>query len=281
MSPVKTYSYRDDLMTRLSPLIVNEGPTVFFLEGGHFDPRFGVTSFAERSLTDAVDVGHELIACFGRRVRIVFGVLVDDLGLDCGGSICATEPGAEAADIADGEIPGALDSILAASRIVKRARVIVSSERNAKNRGIERLKRKLASSRYALQGTGSPESLQQVQDDSGESIIMDLGRAVVLAEVRNGTWTAKCPMIMAQHYLDIALRIHQRFPARPRIVLVDWSEMLDQSNVATGAQVAVRIAYEEGTSLDVMNVFLGDEDSGISRIHHVPCGAACGTKGPA
>ncbi len=55
--------------------------------------------------------------------------------------------------------------------------------------------------------------------------------------------------------------------AGPRLVLVDWSEMLDQPKVAAGAEVAVAMA-RENEPFDVFNVFFGDEDGEIYRIYH-------------
>ncbi len=264
-------SHRDDLIDRLSALIVDGRPTAFFLEAGHFDPRFDVTPFARRTLRDALEVAGELITRFGRKVRIVFGVLVDDLGLDCGDDVCTTSPATVSSS--GGSLPDALESILAASRIVKRERVLVSSERNAKNRGIARLKRMLSSSENRSQGgkesdrVSSLGNLRKERHRDGERITINVGRSVLLAEIHGSSWSVKCPMVMAQHYLDVAAKIRQRFPAGPRLVLVDWSEMLDRPNVVAGTDVAVCMARENGT-LDVFNVFFGDDDGDICRIKH-------------
>ncbi len=255
MSLPNPLSYRDDLITPLSALIADDGPTAFFLEGGHFDPRFDVTPFARRTLRDALEVSGELIKRFGRKVRIVLGVLVDDLGLDCGDDVCS--PNSATVSSPSGSLPDALEAILSASHIVKRERVLVSSERNAKNRGIARLKRMLASS----------ESLRQERRLDAERITIDAGRSVLLAEVHGASWSVKCPMVMAQHYLDVAAKLRQRFPAGPRLVLVDWSEMLDRPNVVAGADVAVFMARDDGP-FNVFNVLFGDDEGEICRIHH-------------
>ncbi len=271
MNQSKLPPYRDDLSVRLSGLIAVDRPTAFFLEGGHFDPRFGVTSFARQTLTDALDVAGELIKRFSRRVRIVLGILVDDLGLDCGDGGCTTS--SVTADSPAGTLPRALESILTASRFVKRERLLVSSERNAKNRGIARLKRMLSASEITSRDGRDGSSLtyrgglRQERHHDTRRITFNAGRDVLLAEVRGESWSIKCPMIMAQHYLDVFSKLRQRYPADPRLVLVDWSEMLDQPNVVAGAEIAVRMAGENG-AVDVVNTFFGDDKGDIYRFHH-------------
>ncbi len=265
-----------DLVTRLSAFVEDVRPTAFFLEGGHFDPRFGATQFARNSLEDALEVGGELVSRFGRAVRIVFGILVDDLGLDCNGGSCATGS-SSAVETAGNPLPDALETILGSHRIVKRDRVVVSSERNAKNRGVERLKRMTSSDNTP--GDWS-EGLRQERTEKGKRFIIDVGQSVELAAVCAGAWSAKCPLIMAQHYLDVASGIRQRFPAGPRIVLVDWSEMLDRPNVVAGAKVAVHLSgASESHSLDIINVIYGDNAGEIFQIFHsvsAPVNAAAG-----
>lgn len=161
---------------------------------------------------------------------------------------------------------------MAASRLVKRERVLVSSERNAKNRGIARLKRMLSSpeieSRGGRQGDlAAIGGLRRSRHHDAERITFDVGRSVLLAEIHGDSWSVKCPMVMAQHYLDVVAKIRQRFPAGPRLVLVDWSELLDQPKVKAGADVAVRLAGEP-EAFDVFNIFFGDDDGEIYRIHH-------------
>lgn len=241
----------DAHLTRIST------PLVVAIEGGHFDPRDGVTPFALNSLHHALDLTTALITKYDRRVRVVLGVLVDDLGLECA-TTCGVTNRTRAATTST--LPVELDRVLRDHRFVKRDRVVVSSERNARNRALKRLRR-------AYEHDVLPPALRTAIDQ--QTARMDLilpvrGRNVVLAEARGNVWTATCPAVMGQHFTDVLQHIEKRFPAKHAALIVDISEALDCEKVSVGAIAAERVfSVPTQTPVAITSVCWFDDD-GVS-----------------
>jgi hypothetical protein len=226
-------------------------PALVFLEGGHFDPRFGADDFSKASLDAALDLGSHLIRVYGRRLRVVFGVLQDDLGLDCAGDACSL--GERGPSDPRAGLPDALEARLAACRYVKRDRVEVFRERAAKNRGISRLRRILAAGSvpFLCEETAGEETRILLQADDGQRVL--------LACRRGAAWVASCPLIMAQHYADVVSRLDRRFSHSP-VLLIDYSRLADRNKVERGAELALRLMIADAAApCHIINVFYADD----------------------
>ncbi len=219
----------------------NPGRLAVYLEGGHFDPRYPTTNFAEQSLHHALRIASQVPGENKKNVRLALGILVDDLGLQCGTQACHSPsliPEAEQ----DGQLPAGLESILAQYPVVKRHRLIIQRERTCKNRGIQTLKTLMAHHRH------TPfDELETETIGDGEKIYFRTGHAprVLLAESRSkDIWTAKCPMIMAQHYRDVVRDVTKLHPRTDVIHIIDISEIDDYTRVIRGAEVATRLLLQ-------------------------------------
>lgn len=242
--------YHEKLIQRLKLFVDNKKSPVVFLEAGHYDPRFGPTTFSYESLKESIAVGEDIIKNFGKKVKVVFGILIDDLGLNCGKEGCSitSQPLVEECDIRE------IENIFASSRFIKRERVLNFSERTAKNRAIASLRKLLkAKSPKVSTRTGSMTESLSFELLSGESVL--------LAERQDSIYRAKCPSIMGQHYLDCLSKIRQRFTNMSNLIIVDWSQMLDFSKVTAGAEAtySVFLEPERHSEIEILNVFYLDE----------------------
>lgn len=241
----------DDLLREISV------PVVVVLEGGHYDPRSGADLFSRNSLRCALTMGRETIERYGRRVRVVYGVLVDDLGLDCDASSCRLLGTAPTGF--DQVLPAELEAILQRDRFVKRDRLIVSTERHSRNRGLKQLKRLLEGDKASF-----AEYLTIEERDGANHYVMraDDGLTIQVATRVASRWTVKCPLIMASHYAELVENVEQRFGQRYAIVIVDFSEISDRGKVTRGSELALRAfvpAGAEAARRSILNVFWADE----------------------
>jgi len=233
-------------------------PTVLFLEGGHYDPRLGADAFAVHSLRAAVMLAEHAIKTYGRRIRVVLGVLINDLAMACDESHCNI-PLSIAPVSSSGPLPQLLEDVFAASPFVKRHRVQIYSERNAKNRGIKKLKRLLGSS-----ATMPPPCLRAIHKQADEvSIYFESidGQDIRLAKQSSSLWSALCPLVMSQHYTDVIHNLEQRFADSYPILLVDFSQVADRNKVMRGAELALRLFVPQASEpRAILNVFYADDD---------------------
>jgi hypothetical protein len=244
---------------------VSDSKAVVFLEAGHFDPRRGATTFSRVTLEDSLELVKCLIKQFNRQVKVVLGILVDDLGLECGETSCSLQD-MSSATLAEGTLPDELEKILI-SPYVKRDRVVISSERACKNRSLLSLKKALKSDAYQDQislkeGDGVNTKVLFTDDEFNE---------ILLAEFFQSVWKAKCPAIMGQHYVDCYTKMLQRDTESTKLMIIDWSEMLDHSKVTAGSQAALKVfstAAIKSLDLDIVNIFFGDDLGQIYEIKH-------------
>lgn len=226
---------------------------IVYLEAGHYSGAAGPDEFSLASQRHALDLGKNLVVEFKKQVKIVFGILKDDLGLTCDAVSCYI-PRAIDTDESELTIPRDLEAILAAESLVKMDKLLLFSERNAKNRGLAHLKR-LKESQVFPPGMG----LRQVADRQSLVFSTYDRQEVVLAEIHGQSWTAKCPVLMGQHYADVLLRLRQRFPSEYPVILVDFSDLMDRNKVGRGSEAALR--YFCGSQLGdvtILNVFYDD-----------------------
>lgn len=233
-------------------------PVTVVVEGGHHDPRLGADAFALASMDAALQLTETLIRGYDRRVRVMLAVLVDDLGLGCGPEAC-TRAGSAAATLPD-TLPEALEARLAAHRLVRRDRVLITTERNARNRALA-----------ALRGWAEVPELLHWHGATGARRAVfhsDDGARVPLAEETGpGRWTARCPLLMAQHYADLRAAASRRYAPTWPTVIVDLSVGADQPKVTRGAELAVRRPHASRHELPdaIVNLFEADGTAGVAR----------------
>ncbi len=227
-------SYQTNLYQKIEQEVETaKHPLAIYLEGGHFDPRLWATPFSINSLNGAIDLASTLVRQFKKRIRIVLGVLIDDLDSKKSKGIL---------------IPETLETIFTQYPIVKRDRVLISSERNAKNRGIQTLKRKLPHELI----TEENDNLYFLADDS---------QRVLIARICGNTWIAHCATIMAQHYADVGRHLDQRYHRQtyPQII-IDFSEYYDRIKVNRGAELALGVFINRTEATQIWNVCFNDPD---------------------
>lgn len=232
-------------------------PVAVIVEGGHFDPRLGADSFAIASLNAALQLTEGLIHHYARRVRVVISLLVDDLGASCGPAACTLADAP--APVETGVLPDPLDARLRAHRLVRRDRVVVTTERNARNRGLAAL-RGWTAVPDLLHWHGAPGARRATfQADDGASIPL-------AEETGPGRWTARCPLIMAQHYADLRALAGRRYAPSWPTVVVDLSVGADQPKVTRGAELAVRRPHSapDARPHAIVNLFEADATAGVA-----------------
>jgi hypothetical protein len=206
----------------------------------------------------ALQLTEALIRTYVRRVRVMLAVLVDDLGLGCGPDACTRDTTLAAP--APDTLPAALEARLSAHRLVRRDRVVLTTERNARNRGLA-----------ALRGWEEVPDLLAWHGAAGARRAVfhsDDGAQIPLAEETGpGRWTARCPLLMAQHYADLRATAARRYaPAWPTVI-VDLSVGADQPKVTRGAELAVRRPHARRDQLPdaIVNLFEADGSAGVAR----------------
>ncbi|WP_203564058.1 hypothetical protein [Deefgea sp. CFH1-16] len=197
-----------------------------------------------------------------KKLKVVLGVLIDDLGLQCGAEVCdISSPLANVESIEPEKLPNELENVLAQYSIVKRDKLLLQGERNCKNRGLQALRKIIANSMHLY-----PEL--SIEETSGLKKIIfknEQGQKITLAESKmKDIWTAKCPLIMAQHYKDTYQKISKLNPHTNAFHIIDFSETEDYNKVITGTEVGLKLFLQrEQTNhslVKISNVFLSDFD---------------------
>ena len=236
--------------------------SAFYLEGGHFDPRYPVTDFSKDSLVKVLDIANNAILMHKRKLKVVLGILIDDLGLQCGTEVCDISAPVVSTEIQGlAPVPQELEEVLEKYTIVKRDKLVLQGERNCKNRGIQSLKKIVTNTLDHY-----PElSLEEMDMVTKVIFSNKQGQKIVLAESKGkDIWTAKCPLIMAQHYKDTYQKIAKLNPQVNAFHIIDFSEMDDFHKVVNGTEVALKIFLNDeqinSNKLKITNVFLSDFD---------------------
>lgn len=249
-------------------VIGSGGTPIVYLEAGHYDPRFGADIFSESSLKEALVFGDELLRQFGRSFKLVFGVLVDDLGLECGESECTLSQGPPSFDTTR-SLPSSLEEILKSNSFIKRDRVLLFSERTTKNRAIKQLKK-------ALKANSNPFLITRKEVEENQILFTySSNEDILLASFKEHTYKAKCPSIMGQHYADCTLQLKNLYPKATDLIVVDWCEKLDASKVKTGAEAGFKVFLDPTLfqSISLFNIFYIDDEGDC--VEHYLTDATC------
>ena len=256
MKTTASQDYELDIVEILHDVVDPPARPVIFLEAGHFKPAEGADEFSITSLRSALRLAEVLISTFGRDLRLVFGVLMDDLREriddDAENSLALA-------------VPGELHDLIQQHRLARSDRLLVSTERNARNRALSKLKK--------LCRDEIDNRLGAVEESDATRIVLkgDLANDVTLAYRKAHGAIAHCPAIMGQHYADSLLSLKKRFPLSEQLLVLDWSEMFDFSKVTGGARACRELFMDErlnDTECHVINLFFGDARGDIYRLHH-------------
>lgn len=272
----------------------NGAPVLVFIEGGHYDPRFVEEDdmvFAEESLRAALELATNLVLKYKKAVKIVLGVLVDNLGQECGADACsiplpAGEPVVEEAlDVDEGEenasggrkkkkkkekpkLPESLEDILTEYPIARRDMLVVTHERAAKNRAVRAIRNYIKSDALSQ----LPLDVVEESDDVTRVYFTGPDGNVLLATRNGEAWSAQCPAIMGVHFDEVFTALDKRFFKRqssPRVV-IDFSEAADRSKVTNGSKAALSLFIDrEGYGTHhIFNISSVDEEVEITELDH-------------
>ena len=168
--------------------------------------------------------------------------MIDNLGLLCTENACEIDE--KNGLIKNNEdLPIVIEKILDKYLIVKRYKIIISNERNCKNKTITFLKKMIEMKHNSISTDNINDTLSVLYHASDNQFIE-------LAEIKNSvTWVAKCPSIMAQHYSNITNKILKRFNDASDITIIDFSEIEDVNKVTRGVEVAFDVYIPNITSV--------------------------------
>lgn len=255
--------YLDTVMTLIHGYCQkSHGKVAIYLEGGHFSPSFGADDFSINTLNYAITLGSMIIKKYQRDIKLTYGILIDDLGLACSEDSCSVLPTKttnSTQDSVGSELPNEIESILSNSKLIKRDKVLIFSERTSKNRAIDRIKK-------IIKNDNHPFILDEKETHT-EIKLMDQNHSFVMARRQGHTFTAKCPAIMSQHYKDVLSKIKQRFADVTDIIIIDWSDLADKNKVTQGRFALSAIQdSDQNINHSVINIFFGDDDGEITQV---------------
>lgn len=226
------------------------GTMVIYLEGGHFNHRFGVDEFSVNTLRDAIFLGKALIRKYPKKVRLVYGILIDDLGISCSEDLC-TVNSAPINERKEQELPHELEKVIAETELIKRDKLMLFSERTSKNRAISTIKKKINHDSIIVTQHGLDNEVNIKTSSLG---------IFMLARRKGHVFTAKCPAIISQHYKDVMLKLTQRFFKANSFVIIDWSDASDKTKVLQGVSSYSIFKDEPLCETTIINVFFGDDE---------------------
>ncbi|WP_461238370.1 hypothetical protein [Klebsiella michiganensis] len=267
MSLEKEIVPKGDYHSSLEVIIENcyaasTGKLVVYLEGGHFNRQFGADEFALNTLSDAVAFGKKLISKYQKNIKLVYGILVDDLGIACSEDSCTLSQLEKISEPqAAGELPEEIEFFIQKNTLIKRDKLMVFSERTSKNRSIESIKKKLKD---------NTEGLLITENGSHTEIKLSVPDVIpfVLARKNGDVFTAKCPAIIFQHYKDILFKLKQRFTESRDFVIIDWSDFSDHNKVVQGRTALTVMQKPQNHNLTIANIFFGDDEGHIAKMEY-------------
>lgn len=230
---------KDYKQTLLDLIIDNqsngEKRQIVYLEGGYYDTRFGPTEFSVNTLKACIEIAESIIKKRYRITRVVLGVLINNIGMTCGEDACVIDSREKITKNTDGTISESLEKMLVKSKVTKKDKVIITNERNLRNRGIRTAREMIKEPiKYSL------EIDENADKEVLYNVILD-GSKIPLAIKRGERLIARCPLIMGQHYLDLYIDSIKKYGNSTNLLLVDFCEMYDRHKVNNGVKVALMI----------------------------------------
>jgi hypothetical protein len=234
---------------------------VIYLEAGHFNNRFGVDDFAINTLNDSIALGRILIKKYQKNVRLVYGILIDDLGIACSDESCTLSSLPANEKISQAGLPDELEEIITTSSLIKRDRLMIFSERTSKNRAIDTIKKQIKNNNDSI-------LIKEAEEYSEINVSTNEWGTFMLARRQGSVFTAKCPAIISQHYKDVAIKLRQRFFELNDFVIIDWSDASDKTKVLQGSSAFPVICDSAPLQTSIINVFFGDDEGELTEIQH-------------
>ena len=112
---------------------------IVYLEGGHYNSNYGPDDFSINSFHEAIYLSKQIIKKHKKSVKLAFGLLIDNLGLNCSNNnVCDIKTTNNVNEL---ELNQDIEKIISINKIIKRDRFILFNERTTKNRAIDSLKK--------------------------------------------------------------------------------------------------------------------------------------------
>ncbi len=258
-----TKDYLNDVTALIDrQLSGKEGPLVIYFESGHFNTRYGVDDFSISSFNDSVTLGSYLIKKYKKSVKLAYGILVDDLSLACSTDTVCTLPTADTNAKNAQDLPAEIEALIESSSLLKRERYLVFSERTAKNRAINTLRKKIK--------TEDSNLVIQSAEDAYEDIVMtgEGNNDILLCKRTEQIYNIRCPGILGQHYADVLQSLQKRYLDAKNFLIIDWSEVCDKSKVVQGVMAARSVFIDEknDSMIEICNIFFADDEGEFVQI---------------
>lgn len=257
-----TKTYISELISILDERIKGDSNTVIYLDAGHYKAASPITTFSLTSLLDALAFGKVLKDKYANSIKVVFGILIDNLGLECSSQACEVAGNQEWADRVT--LHESLQEILQAKIGQKAKDVRIVSERAVKNRAIRRLR--------GLLKSDSPQLVLEKSDEEYSIFFKNHSeRKIFLAQKKGDLINVHCPCIVAQHYLDTLEILRKKFHRNNNFITIDWCERTDKPNVESGLQALEKVFYPASiktVNFQIVNVFYFDEEGLLSQLNY-------------
>lgn len=244
---------------------------IVYLEGGYYDTRFGPNEFSVNTLKACIETADEIIKKRYRITRVVLGVLINNIGMACGDDACVIDNRENITKNTDNTIPDSLEEILKKSKVAKKEKVVITNERNLRNRGIRTVKEMIKEpKKYSL----------EIDENADKEVTYNItlnGSKIPLAIKRGERLIARCPLIMGQHYSDLYIDSMKKYGDSANLLLVDFCEMYDRHKVNNGAKVAL-IILEKMYCYDVSNLKIANFCFSDDELTQYECDLTKGSK---
>lgn len=235
--------------------------SVAVIDCGHFDSVLGVDEFSTATTELAVQLFNATDAERRKGLKIVFAVLLDDVGMSCDEDAMVCLP-KDVKAVSRTSVPDELRDMLKITAGFRDERLKLFSEKTARNRGIQFYRKRLddlrSQPRFHLEDGDNGTRRLLFETDQGNNILMaDL--------TTDSLWTGHCPLLMAMHYRDIAAWASKLFSDHRTVHVVDFSLSQDRGKVNGGAQIATTYTADSELA-SVTNVCSADEDLDVYTV---------------
>ncbi|MFF8597590.1 hypothetical protein ACF065_01490 [Streptomyces sp. NPDC015232] len=211
---------------RVAPLLETVSRTTrsaVLVAGGYFDTAAGIGAFSRNSFALGLEAGRAARRLH-RGNKVVYDVIVNDLGMSCSADACTVPaPGGPAAGALD---LAPLDAAAAAAGVS----YSVTRERTLRNRAARAMKPALR----------APELDPPFAREGDEILFRSRTYAKVLAGVvKDDHVVPRCPLIVTEYFARHFARL-RAFPDCARRHVLDINSLADRDKVTKGAEIYLR-----------------------------------------
>ncbi|MCS3433495.1 hypothetical protein [Klebsiella sp. BIGb0407] len=228
---------------------------IVYLEGGHYNSNYGPDDFSINSLNEAIYFSKQIIKKHKKGVRLAFGILIDNLGLNCSNNnTCEIKNTTDKNEV---ELNQEIEAIIQLNKLIKRDKFIIFNERTTKNRAIDSLKKI----------KNNKELIMSKEVDGKVDIMYEKDEVrFLLAKKNENRISARCPLLMAQHYKDIISTLNKRYNNH-QIIIFDWSQIEDKTKVTQGRLALKLFSDEQQMPVNINNIFyIGDDNEMVEIV---------------